>query len=52
MAASSIGAHWGSSPVRCRFCGRAPLVAMLGNVTFDGRHLEFLDLRQSPFHRR
>ncbi len=32
-------------------CGRVS-GSMLGNVTFDGRHLEFLDLLASPFHRR
>ena len=43
MAASSIGAQMGiiASPVSVAVVS---LVAMLGNVTFDGRHLEFLDL--------
>ncbi len=42
MAASSIGAQMGiiASPVSVAVVS---LVAMLGNVTFDGRHLEFLD---------
>ncbi len=43
MAASSIGAQMGiiASPVSVAVVS---LVAMLGNVTFDGKHLEFLDL--------
>lgn len=43
MAASSISAQMGiiASPVSVAVVS---LVAMLGNVTFDGRHLEFLDL--------
>ncbi|RVS56158.1 anaerobic C4-dicarboxylate transporter, partial [Citrobacter freundii] len=43
MAASSIGAQMGiiASPVSVAVVS---LVAMLGNVTFEGKHLEFLDL--------
>ncbi|TKI06525.1 anaerobic C4-dicarboxylate transporter [Martelella alba] len=43
MAASSIGAQMGiiASPVSVAVVS---LVAMLGNVTFNGRHLDFLDL--------
>ena len=43
MAASSIGAQMGiiASPVSVAVVS---LVAMLGNFTFNGRHLEFLDL--------
>lgn len=43
MAASSIGAQMGiiASPVSMAVVS---LVAMLGNFTFNGRHLEFLDL--------
>ncbi len=43
MAASSIGAQMGiiASPVSVAVVS---LVAMLGNYTFNGRHLEFLDL--------
>lgn len=43
MAASSIGAQMGiiASPVSVAVVS---LVAMLGNVTFAGKHLEFLDL--------
>jgi anaerobic C4-dicarboxylate transporter DcuB len=43
MAASSIGAQMGiiASPVSVAVVS---LVAMLSNVTFDGKHLEFLNL--------
>ncbi|MFV6599795.1 anaerobic C4-dicarboxylate transporter DcuB [Klebsiella pneumoniae] len=43
MAASSIGAQMGiiASPVSVAVVS---LVAMLGNFTFNGKHLEFLDL--------
>ncbi|MBG6241274.1 MAG: anaerobic C4-dicarboxylate transporter [Candidatus Symbiopectobacterium sp. Dall1.0] len=43
MAASSLGAQMGiiASPVSVAVVS---LVAMLGNFTFNGRHLEFLDL--------
>jgi anaerobic C4-dicarboxylate transporter DcuB len=43
MAASSIGAQMGiiASPVSVAVVS---LVAMLGKVTFNGRHLDFLDL--------
>lgn len=43
MAASSIGAQMGiiASPVSVAVVS---LVAMLGNVTFNGKHLDFLDL--------
>lgn len=43
MAASTIGAQMGiiASPVSVAVVS---LVAMLGNFTFNGRHLEFLDL--------
>ncbi len=43
MAASSIGSQMGiiASPVSVAVVS---LVAMLGNYTFNGRHLEFLDL--------
>ncbi len=43
MAASTIGSQMGiiASPVSVAV---VTLVAMLGNVTFNGKHLEFLDL--------